>query len=317
MTDIINKHSPILVSFTGFKITIIMKYLYLATLLLINVAYLSAQDIKVETVKRSMSQGEQPGFSVVLPKADVKVVEQELADLLQGKSRTKPEKKNNEWVMMHTVMPKITQDTVDIYARTISTTEGVVVEMFFKDSLGFVGNDRPVIYAQAEKFVYDFAMNRRKATLNTQLDAAKDQLKSIEKEYSSLSKDLEKLNQEVTKSKLEIDENTNNISTNESDQNRLRGQIQAQKLKIVDAAKLSPEAKKAEEKNLKSLDKELSSLIKDKEKIYKSNVKCESEIRDTELEIKNKEVAINAKQNQIAEQNTIIKGLKDELQKYK
>jgi peptidoglycan hydrolase CwlO-like protein len=294
-----------------------MKYLYFALLLLINVPILSAQDIKVETVTRNMSQGEQPGFSVVLPKADVKVVETGLMSLLQGKSRNKPEKKNNEWVMMHTVIPSVTQDTVDIYARTISTTAGVVLEMYFKDSIGFVHNDRPVIHAQAEKFVYDFALTQRKATLSNQLEAAKDQLKSFEKEYSSLSKDLEKLSQGITKSKLEIDENTNKISTNESDQDRLRSQIQAQKKKVNEAAKLSPEAKKAEESNLKELEKELSSLIKEKEKIYKSTVKCETDVRDAELEIKNTEVAIDNKQKQIAEQNAVIKDLQDQLQQYK
>jgi hypothetical protein len=294
-----------------------MKYLYLVALLLINVAFLSAQDIKVETATRTMSQGTQPGFSVVLPKADVKVVEGGLADVLQGKSRNKPEKKNNEWVMLRTLLPMVTQDTMDIYARTISTTDGVLVEMFFKDSLGFVGSNRPIVYAQAEKFVYDFAKKQRKATFESQLDAAKDQLKTYEKEYSSLSKDLEKLNQGITKSKLEIDENTNKISTNESDQDRLRTQIQAQKKKVNEAAKLSPEAKKAEEGNLKELEKELSSLIKDKEKIYKNNVKCESEVRDAELEIKNKEVAIDNKQKQISEQNGIIKTLQDQLQQYK
>ncbi len=294
-----------------------MKFLYLAALLLFNVAFLSAQDIKIETVKRSMSQGEQPGLSVTLPKADVKVVEDGLADLLQGKGRDKPEKKNNEWVMMHTVMPQVTQDTVDIFARTIATTEGVVVEFFFKDSLGFVAKDRTIIHSQAEKFVYDFAKGQRKITINNQLDAAKDVLKSYEKDYSSLSKDLEKLNQSITKSKLEVDENKNKIATNESDQDRLRTQIQAQKKSVTEAGKLSPEAKKAEEGNLKDLDKTLDKLIKDKEKLYKDVVKCETNIRDAELEIKNKEVQIEDKQKQIAEQNGKIKSLQDQLQQYK
>ncbi len=294
-----------------------MKFLYLSLFLLLSVTFLSAQDVKVESVKRNMSQGEQPGLSVVLPQADVKVVEAGLTELMQGKGRNKPEKVSNEWVMMHTVMPQVTQDTVDIYARTIATTEGVVVEFYFKDSLGFIDNNRPTIHAQAEKFVYDFARAQRKATLKNQIDAAEDLLKSFEKEYSSLSKDLEKLNQSVTKSKLEIDENTNKISTNESDQNRVRDQIQAQKKKVNDAAKLSPEAKKAEESNLKSLEKDLSSLIKDKEKLYKANVKCETEVRDAEQEIKNKEVELDNKQKQIAEQKGKIKTLNDELLKFK
>ena len=34
--------------------------------------------------------------------------------------------------MLRTLLPMVTQDTMDIYARTISTTDGVLVEMFFK-----------------------------------------------------------------------------------------------------------------------------------------------------------------------------------------
>ena len=117
-----------------------MKILSFAALLLLNVVILSAQDIKVEAVTRNMSQGEQPGFSVTLPQADVKVVEDGLASTLQGKSRNKPVKENNEWVMRQTVVPQITQDTLDVYARTISTTDGVVVEFYFKDSLGYYYN---------------------------------------------------------------------------------------------------------------------------------------------------------------------------------
>ncbi len=293
-----------------------MKTLSLATLLLFNVAFLAAQDVKVEAVKRNMSQGEQPGFTILLPKADVKTVEIGLAELLQGKSRTKPVKANNEWVMLHTILPKITQDTVDIYARTIATTEGVVVDFFFKDSVGFVSSDRPSIFAQSEKFVYDFAKSQRKVTIKNQIDAAEDVLKSFEKDYSSLSKDLEKLSQGITKSKLEIDENTNKIATNESDQERVREQIQEQKKKVNEAAKLSPEAKKAEEKNLKTLEKELSSIIKDKEKLYKANVKCDTDVRNAEQEIKNKEVELENKQKQIAEQKGKIKVLEDELLSY-
>lgn len=294
-----------------------MKFLSLAVLLLFNVAILSAQDLKVEHVTRSMSQGEQPGFSVTLPQADVKVVEAGLANALQGKSRNKPSKENNEWVMRQTIMPQITQDTLDVYARTISTTEGVVVEFFFKDSIGFVNKDRAIIQAQAEKFVYDFAKTQRKATLENQIDAAKDLLKTFEKDYASLSKDLEKLNQDITKSKLEIDENKNKIATNDADQDRMREQIQAQKKKVTEAAKLSSDAKKAEEQNLKSLEKDLDKLIKEKEKLHKEIVKCETKIRDAELEAKNLEIAINDKQQQIAEQNGKIKSLQDKLLQYK
>lgn len=294
-----------------------MKILSFAALLLINVAFLSAQDIKVETVTRSMSQGEQPGFSVTLPQADVKVVESGLASTLQGKSRNKPVKENNEWVMRQTVVPQITQDTLDVYARTISTTDGVVVEFYFKDSTGFVSKERTIINAQAEKYVYDFAKTQRKATIENQIDAAKDLLKTFEKDYASLSKDLEKQNQAVTKSQLEIDESKNKISTNEADQDNLRSQIQAQKKKVHEAGKLSSDAKKAEEQNLKNLEKELSKLIKDKEKLHKDIVKCETTIRDTELEIKNLEIAIKDKQDQIAEQNSKLKALQDQLLQYK
>lgn len=294
-----------------------MKFLSIAALLLINVAILSAQDIKIESVTRSMSQGEQPGFSVTLPQADIKVVENGLASTLQGKSRNKPVKENNEWVMKQTVLPQITQDTLAIYARTISTTDGVVVEFYFKDSIGFVNDDRPIIKAQAEKFVYDFAKAQRKATIENQIDAAKDLLKTFEKDYASLSKDLEKENQEIVKSQLEIDDSKNKISTNESDQDHLRTQIQAQKKKVHEAGKISSDAKKAEEQNLKSLEKELDKLIKDKEKLHKDIVKCETTIRDTELEIKNLEIAIKDKQSQIAEQNSKLKALQDQLLQYK
>lgn len=295
----------------------IMKLLSIGALLLLNISILFAENIKVDAVNRTMSQGEQPGFSVVLPKADVKSVEENWAATVQGRSKAKAVKENNEWVIKGIVVPQITQDTLDIYARTISTTEGVVFEAFFKDKDGFIGSDRSLIHPQAEKFVHDFAIKQHKQTLENQLDAAKEVLKNFEKDYSSLSKDLEKLQSEITKSKLKIDDNKNKVNTNDADQDRVRSQIQSQKQKVVDAAKLSPEAKKAEEKNLSTLEKDLSKLIKDKEKLLQDNVKCESSIRDAELEIKNKNVEIEAKQKQIAEQKGKIKELEDQIRSLK
>lgn len=294
-----------------------MKLIITTVIVFLHLVAALAQDIKVDAVNRTMSQGEQPGFSVVLPKADVKAVETSWAATVQGKNKTKPVKENNEWVMRNALLPSITQDTLTVYARTISTTEGVVFEAFFYNGKGFIGTDNSLIHPQAQKFVYDFAIKQHKNTIKTQIDAAEDVLKSLNKEYSTMSKELEKLNGSITKSKMAIDDNKNKISTNEADQNLVRERIQAQKKKIVDAANLSAEAKKVEEKNLKTLDKELAALLKAKEKLLQANVKQETTIRDAELGIKNKEVAIDAKQKQISEQNGKIKALKDQLQSYK
>ncbi len=291
-----------------------MKTLYIVALLLLNTSFLFSQNaIKVAGVTRSMSQGEQPGFAVTLPKADVKLVETAWASAVQGKSKSKAAKANNEWVITKTLLPQITQDTLDVYARTIATTEGVVLEVFFKDATGFINAERTMAYPQAEKFVYDFALKQHKTTVQNQVRAAEELLKSFEKESASLSKELEKLNSGVTKNTMGVNDNTNAIATNDSDQNRVRQQIQAQKQKVLDAAKLSPEAKKAEEKNLKTLEKELKSLMKAKEKLLQKNVKSNSGIRDANQEIKNKEVEIENKQKQIAAQKGKIKELQDEL----
>ncbi|CAN5358203.1 hypothetical protein BH09BAC1_BH09BAC1_16470 [soil metagenome] len=294
-----------------------MKHLSLAALLLFITLTGFSQIIKVEGVTRTMSQGEQPGFAVTLPKADVKLVERAWEDAVRGNNKSKMVKGSNEWVTMGTLLPQVSQYTLDVYARPISTTEGVILEVFFRDVSGFIGAERNLIYPQAEKFVNDFARAQHKVTLENQLDAAEDVLKSLEKESSSLSKDLEKLNSCVTENTMGVNDNKNEIATNDADQERLRQQIQAQKQKILDAAKLSPEAKKAEEKNLNSLEKDLKSLMKDKEKLLQKNVKSDSDIRDTNQEIKNKEVEVSNKQKQIAEQKGKIKELQDELVKFK
>ncbi len=281
--------------------------------MLLNTSLLLAQDIKVEAVTRTMSQGEQPGFSVILPQADAKTVEPAWVSTIQGKGKIKPVKENNEWVLRNGIVPQISQDTLTVYARTISTKEGVVLEVFFKNATGFIGEDNSLVHPQAEKFVHDFAIKQHKVTIQNQISAAKEVLKTIEKDYSAHSKELDKLNSNITKSKLKIDDNKNAISTNDSDQERVREQIQGQKKKVVDAGKLSPEAKKAEEKNLGTLDKQLSKLMKDKEKLLQANVKNETAIRDAELAIKNKNVEIEAKQKQIADQKGKIKELEDQL----
>ena len=70
-----------------------MRILLFSVLLLLQINFLFAQgNVKVEGVNRTMSQGEQPGFAVVLPKADVKLVESNWAGAVQGKSKNKPAK---------------------------------------------------------------------------------------------------------------------------------------------------------------------------------------------------------------------------------
>lgn len=281
--------------------------------ILSSLALFAQKPLVVKDIKKAMSQGTEPGMEVMIHQAQQKEVVNAWEKAIKGKSKAKAESKGDEITIIGTVLPLISNDSLNIYSYTTTSKEGTKLEVWFELKDGFINPKNEKYYLPAKKFVHDFAVSQYKLAVEEELEAEQDKLKDLEKELDKLAKDHDKLLATISKENVKIENTKNDISTNQADQERQRDLIQVQKKKVTEAAKVSEDAKKDAEKELKGLEKELSKLVKDYEGYHKDIVKSEADIREAEREVANNETARELQQNEIDKQQKLIQAVENKL----
>ena len=134
-------------------------------------------------------------------------------------------------------------NTIDIWAKASKAKDGEIKFVVAIDLGGVFlsssnNNDK---FKEAKKMVYEFAVKTTKEAIAGQRKAAEKILSNLEDDKKDLEKKQEKLNSNVEdyKSKIEdynkkIKEAQDELSTNKTDQEKKKGEVDAQK-KVVEA----------------------------------------------------------------------------------
>lgn len=293
-----------------------MKTIYTLVLSLFTLALFAQKPVEVEDIKKNMSDGEHVGMSVLIHDATQEMVKKPWEDAIRGKSKSKAQTVGEEIQIIGTIIPLISNDSMNIYSLFTPSKDGIKLDVWFElKEHGYIDVSKEKFYLPAKKFLFDFAVKQYKEVVKQEIEVAEDELDDLDKDYKKLAKDHDKLLATVSDSKVKIENTKNEISTNESDQERQRSLIQAQKKKVYEAAKLSDDAKKQEEKNLKSLEKDLDKMVKENEKLHDKIVDYEADIREAEREIKENETSRELKTDEIEAHKKLIAKLKDKLEK--
>ncbi|MDX2002598.1 MAG: hypothetical protein SFW35_09200 [Chitinophagales bacterium] len=263
-----------------------MKSLALSILFLCLLTHAHAQvPIIVTNAEQTMSKGSHTAFSITIPQAQKKDVDDAWAKAVKQKSKSKAAQIGNELVIIGTLIPLITTDSLNIYATTVATTEGVKLDAYFETKAGFIQADNASLVLPAQKFVHDFAVSAYKKAVTDELNIENEKLQDLEQELKGLAKEEDKLVADIKKKETQISNIKNDIIANEGDQATKRNLIQAQKQKVESAKKVSKDSEAAEVKNLKALEKELDALIKTNEKLHAKITDLETGIRENGREI--------------------------------
>ena len=171
--------------------------------------------VKVEETSYSFSTGKQNALSVIVYNADEDAVKKIWSKKMKG-FKAKVSKKKGEIFADNALIKDMSENTMDIYAKTEPTKDGNVI-LYVAFNLGGAylnSSDHPDMYKKAakmmERFSKDISIEILKDDIKEQEKILKKQVnekEDLEKRNEKLKKDIENYKEKIKKAEKEIEEN--------------------------------------------------------------------------------------------------------------
>jgi chromosome segregation ATPase len=282
---------------------------FLILILIIGGFNVHSQDIlEVKNLQAQMSKGMQNCYSVEIPGAVLKTVQQNWVKKLQENIKVKVAENGLELVLARVVKTEIINDTISIYSLLIQKDTMVNIDIFVeigsvffspKDDKTDLATDK--IDNNIKNYLRSFAVEQYTIVVSNELEDQEKVLKTLENDLEKLEKTQENLEKDNSSLENDIEEKereVKEIDGNIDSKNQELMKHNASMLAIVtetdkDAAK---EKQKILEKEKKDLEKSRSKARDDissyKSKIEKNNkaiedCKNEQEVKAQEIEVQN------------------------------
>lgn len=200
---------------------------------------------QVEEADKPMSTGVENSLNIRLLNANEKDVEKLWkAYIKEYKGKTKKDRRTGEIFTDDALIPEISANTVDLYAKMNTVGEEVLFSVWTDLGGEFLSSaSHPDKYNQAEKMLLLFALEVSGKVISDELSAEEDTLKKHEKELTKLEKENTKLHQDIEMYKQKILEAEAAIETNVANQENTKVAIEKQKV-VVEKVKTKLEAVK-------------------------------------------------------------------------
>jgi hypothetical protein len=295
----------------------IMPYMMMFLLFIGMTAY--SQDVfEVKNINAQMSKGMQTCYTVDIPRADLKTVQQAWIKKTQESNKVKVKETGQELVLSGVVKPELTNDSISIYSLLIQKDTMISLSVFIEiDRIFFSPKEDKTDLASdkidnsIKNYLRNFAVEQYRIVVSNELkdqqkvlktmqddleDLVKDQ-ENMEKENSSLENDIEEKEREVKELDQDIDAKRQDIVTHNTSMLTITGEVET---------KAAKEKQKELEKEKKDLEKNRSRAKDDissyKSKIEKNKKAIEESITDQE-----------AKKQEIILQQDVITAVQAEL----
>lgn len=275
----------------------------------------SQYKVEVETGEKSMSKGNHMAFTVLIPESRSKDIEPIWKKYINNRSlgerisnlgtqvgnifrseenkvsrdRLSVETKGGEMYVRSVEVNKISNYSLDVYARVTELPEGCRFSAFFQFTDSAFINAENVDAEKIESlsnYIRDFGIEAYKSVVDDQIKAAKKEVAEEESVLNKIERKSKQAGRSISGFESDIQKFNATIFEVESDIVRVNDVISLKKDTFPTIAKETPEYEAAK-KELKVLEKEKSGYFK--------------EIKTLKKKIKSKEQAIKSAQNQIAE----------------
>lgn len=252
-------------------------------MLFTGITAISQELIEVKNTQAQMSKGMQTCYTVVIPQADLKTVQQNWLKMLQEDNKVKVQEAGQELILAGVVKPEFTFDTINIYSFLIQKDSVISLFAFIEiDSVFFAPKEDKTDLASdkidnsIKNYLRSFAVDQYRLAVTNKLkeeqkilESLEDDLKKLEKEEENLGKDnatrendIEEKEREVTDTDKDIEIKRQEILTHNASMLTVTGEVE----------------KKAAKEKQKDLEKEKNQLEKDRSKAkddissYKSDI---------------------------------------------
>lgn len=287
-------------------ITLNMRILLVA-LLLINWNVTHAQTT-VTLGSYAFSTGVHPTFNFIFEGTDPKYVESYWKDELKKISVGVSDKK--EVTGMGSLVPSISRDTLRILMKGEQSKGSPLLTAYvsIQSTIGYIGpNSDSTVQAAAIAFV-----QRHSTALRRQL--AQQELTASEKDLLRLTTDLENLQREYERAQAGVIKSKEKAIEAAQEQKKTRSVIDELGPKVAAMRTEVNTTMNAElAKTLKGLEKEESKAVSQNGKALAKEQQMKKKADDLEREIKKNDEAQILKKKLIAEQETLVRSLKEKL----
>ncbi len=294
-----------------------MKYLgqfrsiLIVKLILLSLISYAQVDFQLSIEKRNMSKGEQVGYMIEIPQADLNTVKKNWIKLLQEETKEKAIVTDHEIFVKDAVIKEIVQKPINIYSYVYKVDTIIRIYSFFEiDSVFFEysGSESDIagekILNGITNFKRKFAINQYIIAVNDEMETEQKNLKVLQSDLKKLQKQNESYHKEIEVNKQNISESNDELNMLDKDNERLMSSITEKRSEISSIS--DKDQKKAENKVLKDLESEKKKvgnrIEKEKTKIveYESAIEIDEKNIEKNLELqKAKEAEIEAKEEEI------------------
>lgn len=190
-----------------------MKHFYsLLILLFFFLSGTKAQNpIVVSEDEFNFGNGTVPGYSVVVPEVKYDDTRKEWIKYLESGTRSKVVVKDDNLSIFGAKVKPVSQNPVNVYSIVTDETGGVRIRTAMELEPGKYAASTE--YANARKYLFDFAKDRYMSLVNAQLNEEEKKLRSLKNDLKSLENDKAKMEKSITSSEETIEVESNNLET--------------------------------------------------------------------------------------------------------
>ena len=187
------------------------------------------QTITVSNTVEEIGGGENKAFSVIVYQSDEQAVKKEWKSLLKSYKSEKVTTKK-EIFGDNVIVKEISENTVDVYAKTMAMPDGSVQLIVAYDLGGAFLSPTHEGFNAAKKIIKDFSVKLTKMGIEDELKEKEKELEKAEKELEGLKKDNDRLHQNIDRANGMIEEANKTIEQAKSDiETNLKEQVTAKK----------------------------------------------------------------------------------------
>ena len=258
--------------------------------------------------------------------------------LKKYRGKTKKKRKQAQWTTSKIRLSSVTGTDSGIVYSELEEVEDEehVVRVFLwvpGEETYLSSTSDPEKFAAAEKFLEDYALEVRIATVDQEFKSKNRILEAYEKDLKNLKKDNTDYHKTIENSKRTIENSEKGLVTNEEDQDLTEDrldearatfevrneELQAKRREAAnkDEAKGFKKQIKKEEGLVKDVEKELKKLKREEKKLYKAIEESKDRIHQAEEDIVKNEKDQERKVEEIAEHQGIVDEVKARLEQLK
>lgn len=286
-----------------------MKHIYslLALSFILTIGTKAQNPIVISDDFLELGNGSVPGYSVIIPEADYETTKKEWIKLLQDGTRSKVDENRSMISIFGAKVKPVSEGPVNVYSRISEETDAIKLEAAFEtEKDNYLGKDE---YANARKYLFDFAQDQYIAVVNNQLDGEKKILRDLEGDLNALVRDQERIEKSDDDNQETIETERQRLADlKDALANLDEGTYQGESVTGMGAP--TPDDLKDIEKNRKKLNKDIRSAEKEIEDAQRELAANDRELPD----VMSRQTEARRK---FEEQQAVVQRLEDKLDNIK